>query len=117
MISVRPSATHPSVRPPLIRPSVRHSSVRPYPRFILTPSNRHNIDLSSLPCHINETRLHNSIPIQLITVQGYSWIYKHRNGSGGGVGFYLKDLINCRIRSDLNDPDIEILTIEIVKKM
>ena len=35
MISVRPSATHPSVRP-----SVRHSSVRPYPRFILTLSHR-----------------------------------------------------------------------------
>ena len=65
---------------------------------------------------INETRLDNSIPIQLITVQGYSWIYKHRNRSGGGVGFYIKDSINYRIRSDLNDPDIEILTIEIVKK-
>ena len=65
---------------------------------------------------INETRLDNSIPIQLITVQGYSWIYKHRNRSGGGVGFYIKDSINYRIRSDLNDPDIEILTIEIVEK-
>ena len=65
---------------------------------------------------INETRLDNSIPIQLITVQGYSWIYKHRNRSGGGVGFYIKDSINYRIRSDLNDPDIEILTIEIFEK-
>ena len=65
---------------------------------------------------INETRLDNSIPIPLITVQGYTWIYKHRNRFGGGIGFYIKDSINYRIRSDLNDPDIEILTIEIVTK-
>ena len=39
---------------------------------------------------INETRLDNNIPIQLTTVQGYGWIYKHRNRSGGGVGFYLR---------------------------
>ena len=65
---------------------------------------------------INETRQDNSIPIQFITAQDYGWIYKHRNRSGGGVSFYIKDSINYRIRSDLNDPDIEILTIEIVKK-
>ena len=58
---------------------------------------------------INETGLDNSIPIPLITVHGYTWIYKHRNRSGGGIGFYIKDSINYRIRSDLNDPDIEIL--------
>ena len=43
-------------------------------------------------------------------------IYKHRNSSDGGVGFYIKDSINYRIGSNLNDPDIEILTIKIVKK-
>ena len=42
-------------------------------------------------------------------------MFIHRNRSGGGVGFFIQDTINYRIRSDLNDTDIEFLTIESLK--
>ena len=34
---------------------------------------------------------------------------------GGGIGFYIRDTLNYRVRSDLNNTDIEVLTIEISK--
>ena len=32
-----------------------------------------------------------------------------------GIGFYIRDTLNYRVRSDLNNTDIEVLTIEISK--
>ena len=55
-----------------------------------------------------------TIPNDMILIYGYSWVGKNKNNrSGGGVGFFIRDTINYRIRLDLNDRDIEILTIEI----
>ena len=51
----------------------------------------------------------------MISIYSYSWVGKHRNRSGGGGGFFIRDTINYRIRLDLNDIGIEILTIEISK--
>ena len=34
---------------------------------------------------------------------------------GGGIGFYIRDTLNYRVRSDLNNTDIEVLTTEISK--
>ena len=65
---------------------------------------------------INETRMDDSVPTQSIAIQGYSWISKNRNRSGGGVGFFIRDSINFRPRPDLNDLEIEILTIQISKQ-
>ena len=65
---------------------------------------------------INETRMDDSLPTQSIAIQGYSWISKNRNRSGGGVGFFIRDSINFRPRTDLNDLEIEILTIQISKQ-
>lgn len=63
---------------------------------------------------INETRLDPSVSLDLIRIQGYNWVSKDRNRVGGGIGFYIRDTINFRVRTDLNK-DIEILTIEINK--
>ena len=52
---------------------------------------------------INETRMDDSVPTQSIAIQGYSWISKNRNRYGGGVGFFIRDSINFRPRTDLND--------------
>ncbi len=65
---------------------------------------------------INETRMDDSVPTQSIAIQGYSWISKNRNRSGGGVGFFIRDSINFRPRTDLNDLEIEMLTIQISKQ-
>ena len=56
-----------------------------------------------------------SVPIESIAIQGYNWISKNRNRSGGGIGFFIRDSINFRPRTDLNNLDIEILTIQISK--
>ena len=64
---------------------------------------------------INESRMDSTITNGMISIYGYSWVGKHRNRSGGGVGFFIRDTINYRIRLDLNDIDIEILTIEFFK--
>ncbi len=64
---------------------------------------------------INETKLDSDVPLNLISLEGYTWVSKNRNRSGGGVGFYIRNSINFEIRSDLNQNGIEVLTIEILK--
>ena len=64
---------------------------------------------------INETKLDLSVPQHLISLKGYTWVSRDRNGFGGGVGFYIKNSINFHVRSDLNRDNIEFLTIEISK--
>ncbi len=64
---------------------------------------------------INETRLDPDFPKELISIYGYNWIGRDRNRHGGGIGFYIRDTLNYRVRSDLNNTDIEVLTIEISK--
>jgi exonuclease III len=64
---------------------------------------------------INETRLEPDFPKELISIYGYNWIGRDRNRHGGGIGFYIRDTLNYRVRSDLNNTDIEVLTIEISK--
>ena len=54
-------------------------------------------------------------PKELISIYGYNWIGIDRNRHGGGIGFYIRDTLNYRVRSDLNNTDIEVLTIEISK--
>ena len=73
----------------------------------------HNQELDVLG--INETRLDSDVPIDFISVGGYTWIATNRNRSGGGVGFYVRNSINFEVRQDLNNNEIESLTIEILK--
>ena len=63
---------------------------------------------------INETRLDSDYPTDLISIDGYTWIAKNINRSGGGVGFYIINTINFHERLDLNNNEIETLTIEVL---
>ena len=45
---------------------------------------------------INEAQMDDSVPIESIAIQGYNWISKNRNRSGGGIGFFIRDSINFR---------------------
>ena len=51
----------------------------------------HNQELDVLG--INETRLDSDVPIDLISVGSYTWIAKKQNKSGGGVGFYVRNVV------------------------
>ena len=64
---------------------------------------------------INETKMDSDVPLDLISLEGYTWVSKNRNRSGGAVGFYIRNSINFPIRPDLGLDDIEALTIEIHK--
>ncbi len=64
---------------------------------------------------INETKLNADVPQDLISLEGYTWVSRNRNRSGGGVGFFIRNTINYRTRFDLNNQDIEMVTIEINK--
>jgi hypothetical protein len=55
------------------------------------------------------------VPQDLIFLEGYTWISRNRNRFGGGVGFFIRNTINYRTRFDLNNQDIETVTIEISK--
>ena len=51
-----------------------------------------------------------------VQVNGYNTVFKNRTGKrGGGVVFYLKEQLQCKVRTDLtrNYTDLEILVVEI----
>ena len=64
---------------------------------------------------VNEIRLEPDFPKELISINGYNWIGRDRNRHGGGIGFYIRDTLNYSVRSDLNNTQIEVLTIEVSK--
>ena len=53
-----------------------------------------------------------SVPVHSIAIQGYNWSSKNRNRSR----FLVRDSLYFQIRTELNDPVIEILTIQINKQ-
>ena len=61
---------------------------------------------------INETRLDPDFPKELISIYGYNWIGRDRNRHGGGIGFYIRDTLNYRVRSDLNNILLKYLNIK-----
>ena len=59
-----------------------------------------------------ETWLQSHIPDTVIDIQGYNLIRRDRkNGQHGGVGIYIKDLINYERINDLNNDHFEALWI------
>lgn len=65
---------------------------------------------------INETKLDQHIKDNEIHLPGYELVRKDRiiNGrNGGGVCIYLKSNLNFHIREDLNDNELEFLTVEV----
>ena len=87
----------------------------------------YNTNIVTLPKHIDELRIitrKKDIDVLAINktrmdgtihIEGYEWVSKNRNRSGGGIGFFIKNTVNFRFGPDLNDADIKILSIEITK--
>ena len=64
---------------------------------------------------LSETRLDNTFTDSAVSIDDYTLIRRDRFRSGGGVAIYVCNVIDFKIRSDLSDPDLEFLCIEIQK--
>ena len=64
---------------------------------------------------INETMLDNTVADHEISIRGYDIIRKDRNRNGGGVAIYIRSVINYKERHDLQDDNLETITVEISK--
>ena len=62
---------------------------------------------------LSETRLDNTFTDSAVSIDGYTLIRRDRCRGGGGVAMYVRNVIAFKIRSDLSDPDLEFLCIEI----
>ena len=51
---------------------------------------------------INETKLDETIPDDLVAISGFSIIRRDRNRNGGGVAIYIRNTVydKCAIRND-----------------
>ena len=64
---------------------------------------------------LSETRLDNTFTDSAVSIEGYSLVRRDRCRSDGGVAFYIRNVIDYKIRSDLSGPDLEFLCIQIQK--
>ena len=64
---------------------------------------------------LSEPRLDNTFTDSAVSLEGYSLVRRDRCRSGGGVSIYFRNVIDYKIRSDLSDPDLEYLCIQIQK--
>ena len=64
---------------------------------------------------LSETRLDNTFTDSAVSIEGYTLLRRDRCRSGGGVAMYIHNVIEYKTRSDLSDPDLEFLCIEIQK--
>ena len=78
-----------------------------------------SLDIKFSVVGITETLLMDS-PVG-VEIDGYNFVYKNRpvnNGSGGGVGLYVSDNLDFRIRTDIYADEAEVmeaLFIEIIR--
>ena len=64
---------------------------------------------------LSETRLDSTFTDSAVSIEGYTLVRRDRCRSGGGVAMYIRNVIDYKIRSDLSDPDLEFLCIEMQK--
>ena len=67
-----------------------------------------NIDILLL----SETKLDQSFPSNMFSMEGFRMFREDRNQNGGGLIFYVNENIACRV-IDLNITDIEVIAIEV----
>lgn len=63
---------------------------------------------------LTETNLDDSLEDSKLDIKNFFFYRKDRNSNGGGVGFYVKDDIRFKRRSDLDHEDLEMIWIEIL---
>lgn len=54
---------------------------------------------------LSETWLNTEDPDQLFNIEGYNLIRRDREDRGGGVAFYIKKFLKCKVVNDLGEPD------------
>lgn len=64
---------------------------------------------------LSETRLDDTLTDSQMSIEGYVLIRRDRHRGGGGIGMYIRNLIDFKISSDLSHPDLEFLCVEIKK--
>ena len=64
---------------------------------------------------LSESRLDNTFTDSAVSIAGYTLLRRDRCRSGGGAAMYIRNVIEYKTRSDLSDPDLEFLCIEIQK--
>ena len=64
---------------------------------------------------INESKLDENDSDSSITLSGYNLERRDRNKQGGGVCVYLRNSLNYKRRFDLENSDLEIIILEIIK--
>ena len=63
----------------------------------------------------SDTCLDNTFTDSGVSTEGYSLVRHDRCRSGGVVAIYICNIINYKIRSNLSDPDLEFLCIQMQK--
>ena len=80
---------------------------------VLFQETKHKIDIFGF----TETHLHNDIRDEEIKIEGYTFVRNDRkNGSGGGVGCFIRNDLGWQRREDLEKDCLETIWIEIVVK-
>lgn len=64
---------------------------------------------------LSEIRLDDTLTDSQMSIEGYVLIRRDRHRGGGGIGMYIRNLIDFKISSDLSHPDLEFLCGEIKK--
>ena len=64
---------------------------------------------------INESKLDLVDSDQLVNLEGYNIVRRNRNKQGGGVCFYLQNTITFSRQYQLENDDLELITLEIQK--
>ena len=64
---------------------------------------------------VNETRLDQSFPNNLVSIPGYNLERRDRNRNGGGIAFYIRDAINYELMHELAQDPLEWLCIKVQK--
>ena len=62
---------------------------------------------------LNETKIDDNYPSDLLQLDGYRFVRYDRNRDGGGVGFYISNTVVADVRDDLPSFSLEVRCIEV----
>ena len=62
---------------------------------------------------LSKTGLDNTFTDSALSIEGYSLVRRDLCRSGGGVAFYIRNVVDYKIKSDVSEADLEFLCIQI----